>query len=191
MTIRIAAIGGTVYPGSTTEQALRLATRPAAAAGAEVSVFGGEYLATLAHYRGTGYSQGNGGELVEAVRRADGLIIAAPGYHGTISGLVKNALDYLEDLAGDARPYLDGRAVGLITTAHGEQATVGTLQTLRAIVHSLRGWPTPMGATIRTHEGLFDSDGECLDTRAHDQIDLVGKQVLLGARALSRIARES
>lgn len=191
VTIRIVAIGGTVYPGSTTEQALRLATRPAAEAGAEVSVFGGEYLATLAHYRGTGYTQGNGGELVEAVRQADGVIISAPGYHGTISGLVKNALDYLEDLSRDARPYLDGRAVGLITTAHGDQASMSTLLTLRAIVHSLRGWPTPMGATIRTHEGLFSAEGECLDERARQQIELVGKQVLMGARALSGFARES
>jgi len=79
VTIRIVAIGGTVYPGSTTEQALRLATRPAADAGAEVQVFGGEYLGALAHYRGAGYEEGNGSELVEAVRAADGLIIAAPG----------------------------------------------------------------------------------------------------------------
>ena len=123
MTIRIVAIGGTVYPGSTTEQAMRLATRPAAEAGAEVSVFGGEYLASLAHYRSTEYEAGSGSELVEAVRSADGVIISAPGYHGTISGLVKNALDYLEDLSRDTRPYLDGRAVGLITTAHGDQAS--------------------------------------------------------------------
>ena len=187
MTIRIVAIGGTVYPGSTTEQALRLATRPAAEAGAEVSVFGGRYLGALAHYRGAGYEQGNGGELVEAVRAADGLIVAAPGYHGTISGLVKNALDYLEDLARDARPYLDGRAVGLISTAHGDQATMSTLITMRAIIHSLRGWPTPMGATIRTYEGLFSPDGECLEDRARLQIEMVGRQVLEGARALSRM----
>lgn len=189
MTIRIVAIGGTVNPGSTTEQALRLATRPAADGGAEVSVFGGEYLAALAHYRGTGYETGNGSELVEAVRRADGLIIAAPGYHGTISGLVKNALDYLEDLASDSRPYLDGRAVGLITTAFGDQASMGTLQTLRAIVHALRGWPTPMGATIRAREGLFSADGQCLDTRARAQIERVGSQTLQGARALSQFGR--
>lgn len=189
LTIRIVALGGTVNPGSTTEQALRLATRPAADAGAEVSVFGGDYLAALAHYRGTGYETGNGGELVEAVRAADGLIIAAPGYHGTISGLVKNALDYLEDLALDTRPYLDGRPVGLITTAFGDQASMGTLLTLRAIVHSLRGWPTPMGATIKTHEGLFSAEGEWVDERTLAQIDLVGRQVLLGARALSRMER--
>lgn len=187
--IRIVAIGGTVNADSTTEQALRLATRPAAEAGAEVIVFGGDYLGALAHYRGAGHRAGSGGELVEAVRAADGLIIAAPGYHGTISGLVKNALDYLEDLARDARPYLDGRAVGLITTAHGDQASMGTLLTLRAIVHSLRGWPTPMGATIRTYQGLFDAEGECLDARAREQIALVGRQVLFGARALSRMAR--
>lgn len=189
MTISIVAIGGTVHPNSTTEQALRLATRPAEEAGAQVTVFGGEYLGALAHYRGPEYEKGSGSELVEAVRVADGLIIAAPGYHGTISGLVKNALDYLEDLARDDRPYLDGRAVGLITTAHGDQASMGTLLTLRAIVHSLRGWPTPMGATIRTHEGLFSDDGECLDERARQHIAMVGKQVLNGARALAKMER--
>ena len=50
---------------------------------------------------------------MRAVSAADGLIIASPGYHGGISGLVKNALDYVEDLRGDARPYLDGRAVAV------------------------------------------------------------------------------
>lgn len=185
MTIRIVAIGGTVNPGSTTEQALRLATRPAIEAGAEVQVFGGEYLGALAHYRGARYEEGSGGELVEAVRAADGLIVAAPGYHGTISGLVKNALDYLEDLARDTRPYLDGRPVGLISTAYGDQATMSTLVTLRAIIHALRGWPTPMGATIRTYQGLFSPDGECLDDRARLQIEMVGRQTLQGAKALS------
>ncbi len=88
--------------------------------------------------------------MVEAVREADGIIIAAPGYHGTISGRVPDARDYLEDLSKDDRPYLDGRAVGLIATAFGDQASMSTMQTLRSIVHALRGWPTPMGATVRT-----------------------------------------
>ena len=191
MTIRIVAVGGTVNPASNTEQALRLATRPAAEAGAEVKIFGGDYLATLTHYRGSEYQGGDGRELVEAVREADGVIIAAPGYHGTISGLVKNALDYLEDLAGDARPYLDGRAVGLITTAFGDQASMSTLLTLRSIVHALRGWPTPMGATIRTREGMFSPDGDCLDDRARMQIEMVGQQTLQGAQALSQLGKKA
>ena len=45
------------------------------------------------------------------------VVIASPGYHGTVSGLVKNSLDYLEVLREDDRPYLDGRAVGVIAVA--------------------------------------------------------------------------
>lgn len=185
MTTRIVAIGGTVNPGSTTEQALRLAASTAGSGGAEVQVFGGAYLAKLPHYGSAEHQKGDGSELVEAVRAADGLLIAAPGYHGTISGLVKNALDFLEDLSKDTRPYLDGRAVGLIATAYGDQATMSTLITMRAIVHALRGWPTPMGATIRTYHGLFSPDGECLEDRARLQLEMVGSQVLRGARAFA------
>lgn len=188
MTIRIVAIGGTVNPGSSTEQALRLAAAHAAGDDAELTVFGGPYLATLPHYGGADHLSGKGAELVEAVRRADGVLIAAPGYHGTISGLVKNALDYLEGLAGDDRPYLDGRAVGLIATAFGDQASVNTLQTMRSIVHALRGWPTPMGATIRTYHGLFADDGACVDDRVRAQLELVGQQVRKGARAFAAAA---
>ncbi|QKG72336.1 NADPH-dependent FMN reductase [Erythrobacter mangrovi] len=181
MTLRIVAIGGTVYPGSTTEMALRYAARPSIEAGAEVTVFGGEYLGALPHYRGTGHGETSGTELVEAVRSADGLIVAAPGYHGTISGLVKNALDYLEDLSKDERPYLHERPVGLIATAYGDQAAMGTLLTMRGIVHALRGWPTPLGVTLRTAEQLFSTDGECIDDRAREQLRLVGEQVISAA----------
>lgn len=185
MTTRIVAIGGTVNARSSTEQAMRLAAASARDAGAEVEIFGGDYLRALPHYRGEGYGANDGAELVESVREADGLIVCSPGYHGSLSGLVKNALDYLEDLAADERPYLDGRAVGLIATAYGDQATMSTLQTLRSIVHALRGWPTPMGATVRVYEGLFSPDGECLEDRARMQLGMVGQQTYRGACALA------
>ena len=41
-----------------------------------------------------------------AYRWADGLLVASPGYHGGISGMMKNALDYVEDLRADERVYL-------------------------------------------------------------------------------------
>lgn len=186
MTLHIVAIGGTVNPNSTTEKALRYACIEAQKADAELTIFGGEYLSSLPHYLGVGHEASTGTELVEAVRQADGLIVAAPGYHGTVSGLVKNALDYLEDLSKDERPYLHGRAVGLIATAYGDQAAMGTLLTLRNITHALRGWPTPMGVTARTYDGIFSPEGECLDDRLRMQLQMVGQQVLEGATAWSR-----
>ena len=174
----IVGIGGTATPGSSTEQALALALVAATSAGADTRMFGGEFLSRLPHFLSPG-TEGSpdGAELVDAVRLADGLIIATPGYHGSISGLVKNAIDYLEKTARDPRVYLDGVPVGLIATAYGWQATGSTLATLRSIVHSLRGWPTPLGAGIKTVAGMFEG-GSCSDPAAAAQLELVGRQVV-------------
>ena len=122
---------------------------PASEAGARVRRFGGDVLVGLPHYLTPGSAtSADAAEMIAAIRAADGLILASPGYHGSISGIVKNAIDYLEETARDARPYLDGLPVGLIVTAAGWQATGSTLATMRSIVHALRGWPTPLGAAI-------------------------------------------
>ena len=176
----IVAIGGTAAPTSSTESALLIALASAEREGAGVRLFGGTYLAGLPHYLTPGATEA-GRDMVEAVRAADGLIVASPGYHGSISGLVKNAIDYLEDTAKDSRVYLDGVPVGLIATAYGWQATTSTIATLRSIVHALRGWPTPLGAAINSSGGIF-KNGECTDAGAKAQLELVGRQVVQFAR---------
>lgn len=184
--LSIVGIGGTTAATSSTETALRIALDAAKAEGAEVALFGGSQLAELPHF-GPGVAAGSpvARDLVEAVRGADGVIIASPGYHGSISGLVKNAVDYIEETAKDKRAYLDGIPVGLIVTAAGWQATGSTLATMRSIVHALRGWPTPLGAAIKSASGLF-VDGICTDPAAASQLELVGRQVVEFARLHQR-----
>ena len=129
----IVALGGTTRPESSTERVLGLAAEAAAAQGADVRTFGGAYMAGLPHYRGPEWTPDKGREMIEAVRAADGILLATPGYHGTVSGMVKNAIDYLEELATDTRPYLEGRPVGLIVTAFGHQAANSSMTTLRPL----------------------------------------------------------
>ncbi|WP_179402181.1 NADPH-dependent FMN reductase [Burkholderia guangdongensis] len=187
----IVGIGGTAAQGSSTEQALSLALATAEAAGARTQLFGGEELLALPHYVPGKVAHGSNGQaLIDAVRNANGLIIASPGYHGTISGLVKNAIDYLEETAKDERVYLDGLPVGLIATAYGWQATGGTLGALRSIVHALRGWPTPMGAAINTSGGIF-FEGACQNEAAANQLRLVGLQVVEFATSSAHYALQS
>ncbi len=173
----IVALGGTPRPGSSTEKVLAVACRAAEALGATITYFDGAYMSALPFYGGPGHSKEAGEVMVAALRSADGVLIASPGYHGSISGLVKNALDYIEDLSSDARPYLHGRPVGLIATSYGHQAAMSTLLTLRSITHALRGWPTPVGAAIRTSPETFDEAGEIRDAGARIQLELVGQQV--------------
>ncbi len=173
----IVGIGGTTRPGSSTEQALGLALAAAERQGARTQLFGGAQLVALPHYlTDAARASAEGQALVEAIRAADGIIIASPGYHGSVSGLVKNALDYIEETAKDPRVYLDGLPVGLIVTAWGWQATGSTLATLRSIVHALRGWPTPLGVAINSSQSLFEGGG-CSDPGAAGQLAMVGRQV--------------
>jgi FMN reductase len=180
----IVGIGGTAAARSSTEQALCVALDSAAAAGATTQMFGSAFLTRLPHYM-TESPGPDAMAFVEAIRAADGIIIASPGYHGSISGLVKNAIDYLEETAKDPRVYLDGVPVGLVATAYGWQATGSTLSTLRSIVHALRGWPTPLGAAINSSGGIF-KDGVCTDAAAAAQLQLVGRQVFEFARLRMR-----
>lgn len=175
----IVGIGGTTRAGSTTENALRFVLRIAEEGGADADGFFGPELAQLPMYATVNPDRSPSAQRFAAeLRRADGIIIASPSYHGAVSGLIKNALDYVEDLRGDEPPYFDGRAVGCIATGAGWQAIVTTLQQLRTITHALRGWPTPLAAAINVRQEVFGDDGEVVDERARFQLETVAGQVL-------------
>jgi FMN reductase len=176
--IYIVGIGGTTRAGSSTEKALKVALAAASALGAETRLLGAEDL-ILPMYAPEKTERAPAARLfIEEIRKADGIILASPGYHGSISGLVKNAIDYVEDLAKDASPYIQGRAVGLIATGAGWQGAVATLIALRSVVHSLRGWPTPLGVPINTLEPCFDADGNCVSPKLNEQLQILSREVV-------------
>ena len=149
----IVGIGGTTRPGSTSERLIRAVLDLAEAGGARTRLFAGADLVRLPHFTpGAAERTAEQAALVEAAREADGVVIGTPGYHGGVSGLVKNAIDQLEDLRDDPRPYLDGRPVGLIVTAGGWQACGVTLSSLRDVAHALRGWPTPAAVLVNSSD---------------------------------------
>ncbi len=178
----IVGLGGTLRPGSSTEKALLIALRAVEAGGAETVMLNGDALDLPLYAPHQSVRTPKAVSLVEALRRADGVILGSPGYHGSLSGHVKNALDYVEDMNRDEVPYLQGRAVGCIATGAGWQGAVNTLTALRAVVHALRGWPTPLGVAINTAEPAFDADGECLDVRTGEALRTMAEEVLQFAR---------
>lgn len=178
----IVAVGGTLRPNSTTEKAMRVVLEAVARAGARTALISGSALEMPMYQPDRETRTPAAVALVQQLAAADGIILGSPGYHGSISGLVKNALDYAEDLRADPRPYLSGRAVGCIATAGGWPGAVNTLGALREIVHALRGWPTPLGAAINSSERVFDEAGGCLIPRTADMLERIAGEVLEFAR---------
>ena len=177
----IVGLGGSGSATGSTERILRHALDAARAAGARTMYFDGGAI-DLPMYSYDGVRTEKARALIDALRNAEGIIIASPGYHGTVSGLIKNALDYVEDMARDERVYFEGRAVGLIAVAAGWQATGSTLATLRSITHALRGWPTPMAVAVNSAMPVFAEDGTIIDAAIVKQIALLAGQVVDFAR---------
>ena len=178
VTVSVVGIGGSLREDSQSERALRIALGGAEEAGAKVTMISGSDLVLPFYDPAVVDRPPVARRLIEELRHADGVVLVSPGYHGTISGLVKNALDYLEDLREDGRVYLDGRAVGCVAAASGWQAAVTTLTALRSIVHSLRGWPTPLGAAVNSAEVVFGPAGECSNPEVATALRTIGLQVV-------------
>jgi FMN reductase len=182
----IVGLGGTLRDGSSSEHALKLALSHAASLGCDTQLFAGPDL-DLALYdpRRTERSPAEAA-LVEALRRADGVIWSTPSYHGSISGLLKNAIDYIEDMNQDERVYLTGRAVGCIMCAYGSQAMGTTLSSMRDIIHSLRGWPTPFGAALNVLQTSFQDPASDSAQEALLACQTVAEEVVQFAKAWRR-----
>lgn len=180
--LRIVGVGGTLRPSSSSGTAMLYCLDHARRQGAETAAFTGQDLVAPLYDPGGAEVPGAMAEMIAALRNADGIILASPGYHGGISGAIKNALDYTEEMAKDARCYFDGRAVGCIATAAGWQATGATLTALRGIVHALRGWPTPLGVMLNSSEPLFDEAGGCVAAQTGATLAAMTDQVIDFAR---------
>jgi FMN reductase len=108
--------------------------------------------------------------LLDEVRKADGLIICSPTYHGTISGAIKNVIDALIFLGWDQPPYLGGKPVGIM--AFGGMTAMGVLQALTSCVRGLKGITIPTHVAVP--ERSVDREQVAItDERINERIDLM------------------
>lgn len=174
----VVGLGGTLRADSSTERAVRYCLEAVERQGGRTRMFAGPDL-ELPMYAPHSLERTPAAlEFVSALRDADAVVVGSPGYHGAISGLVKNALDYIEDLREDPRVYLDNTPWGCISCAYGWQAAVGTLGQLRSIGHALRAWPTPLGVAINSADKIWSETGELADGTVRGQLDMLATQLL-------------
>ncbi|MBL7499921.1 NAD(P)H-dependent oxidoreductase [Frankia sp. CNm7] len=174
----IVGLCGSSRPESPTMRALGAATRMLAQAGAETVMLSVTEL-DLPPYQPDSDERPPGvRRLVGEISRADGLVIAAPDYLGGTSGLIKNALDYLWDLRDAPRPCLDARPVGLLACEEGS-GVGGALPALRATVHALGGWPTPLGIRLTQQEcATIDPYGAIASPAVADRFGTLTDQMM-------------
>lgn len=113
--------------------------------------------------------------LLDEVRKADGLIICSPTYHGTISGAVKNVLDALIFLGWDKPPYLGGKPVGVM--AYGGMTAMGVLHALTTAVRGLKGITIPTHVAV-PERAVERETATIVDDRINERIDLMIEELV-------------
>ena len=176
----IVGIGGTLREHSTSHAALERALAAAEAAGAttELLALNDLHLPLLIPRWSLNDYDESVARYIAAVRRADGLIWSAAAYQGTIAGVHKNALDLLELLSEDVRPYLHGRVVGLIATAGGEMAAVNTINAMVHAAHALRASVVPLMVPISAASRRFDRELRLVDDSVAQRLEQLGRLVV-------------
>jgi len=172
--VRIAGICGSIRKGSYTRLALALALNGAEEAGAQTD------LIDLRDYRVI-FCDGKEDEslypegvfkLREAVRRAHGIILATPEYHGGYSGVLKNALDLM------GFEEFKGKMLGLVGVSGGRLGAFGAMHSLRDVGRALHAWVIPEQASVPQAWQAFDEQGQCKDAETEERLKEVGRQVV-------------
>lgn len=171
--VSVIGISGSRRSGSYTRMAVEIALKGAQEAGAQIR------LVDLKDYDLSfcdGEDQENGlSEDVFRLRRevsqSHGLILGTPDYHGSFSGVLKNALDLMgfDEIAG--------KMIGLVGVAGGIMGANHALDGLRSIGRALHAWVIPEQASIPEAYKVFDSSGNMVDRNLEKRVRGVGHQV--------------
>lgn len=183
METKVLGLGGSMREGSTTTQALRLALAGAQASGAHTElidlaalplpVFDGTY--TLDGY--TASEREAVIKLLDAVASAQGIILASPTYHNTISSALKNALELLEVYNEDGPGRFTGKVVGLVTVQGGTSGTGNnTLTTMLLAARAMHAWVTPTMVSVPGSRSAF-TDGLPLNAGIEQRLQALGAEV--------------
>src|SRR5215210_2563559 len=183
METKVLGLGGSLRLGSATTQALRVALAGAEAAGAHTElvdlaafplpVFDGTY--TLAGY--TASERGSVSKLLEMVTGAQGVILASPTYHNTLSGALKNALELLEVYNEDGPGRFAGKVIGLVTVQGGTSGTGNnTLTTMLLAARAMHAWVAPTMVSVPGSRSAF-AEGLPLNPSIEQRLRILGSEV--------------
>ena len=109
--------------------------------------------------------------LQNDIKSSHGIIIGTPEYHGSFTGVLKNALDFM------SFKEFEGKMLGLIGISGGEMGAATALNSLRFIGRSLHAWVIPHQALIPNAWKYYDASGRLIDLSLADRVSEVGKQV--------------
>ena len=111
------------------------------------------------------------------LEESDAFFLSSPEYHGTMSGVMKNTMDWMYD------KHVGGKVFGLMSTLGGV-TNANTLNHMRISLRWLHGWPVPEQLAIGHVKEAFDEDGGLVNEDLHQRLSKLVNSVLTAAKKL-------
>jgi len=165
--LEVLILCGSPRPDSSTHRALEVAGEGIVRAGG-IPVWADPWMGNLPVLGTGGDNHPAVAEHLGAARRARGFLWGTPEYHGTCSGMLKNALDYL------SREHTEGKWAAFVATSGGRQGAAGTLITLRMVARSLHLWTLPEEVSLASSAKAWDQDGKLSDPELASKLRRLG-----------------
>lgn len=182
---KIVGIGGSLRSQSYTYRALELALERIQKLGAEIELLDLRSLTLPFCDGGDDYSDfPDVAKLRQTVKDADGIILATPEYHGSVSGVLKNALDLM------SFDELDGKVFGCISVLGGTSNS-NALNHLRLIARWVHGWVIPEQIAIGQAWQAFDESGQIRDEKLDRRFDAFARSLVETAELFAAKSRAS
>lgn len=107
--------------------------------------------------------------VIDDVNWAEAFVLASPDYHGSMSGVMKNFLDfYWEEFAG--------KTFGYICSSHEKGLTV--MDQMRTAVRQCYGWSLPYGISVNGEED-FDEKGEIINQLLDKRLKILARDLVV------------
>ena len=115
-------------------------------------------------------------QVTELVEWADAYILATPDYHGSMSGSLKNFLDYFwSEFAG--------KTFGYIVASHEKGLTV--MDQMRTAVRQCYGWSIPYGISINPEDD-FNDKKEVINRKLWSRLDMLARDLVVYGKLIRK-----
>ena len=188
-TPHVLAFAGSTRSESFNKQLVRLAAEDARAAGAHVTVIDLRDLPLPLFDEDLESEKGlpeNAKKFKALLREHDGFLIASPEYNSSITGVLKNAIDWASRPESDDEPPLvafRGKVAGIMSASPGGLGGLRGLVHLRAILGNIGVLVLPDQLAVSSAHDAFDG-GKLKDTRKAKQVGDLAKTLVETVRKL-------
>ena len=181
--IRVLAFGGSLRRGSFNHALVRIAAEGARAAGGEVTVLELREVAMPIFDEDLEREQGvppGARRFKELLKGHEALLVASPEYNGSITGVLKNALDWASRAEPGEKPYacFAGKVGGVMSASPGPLGAARSLAITRTLLAQLQVLVVPEQLSVsRAHEA-FDERGALRDAKQQASAQRIGARVV-------------